>query len=45
MNTIPHSSLYMLFKIILSRFMTETIALDLYIFGSVKSSFSVIYLY
>lgn len=43
MNTIPYSSLYVLFKIILSRLMTETIVLALYIFSSVKSSFSVIF--
>lgn len=43
MNLIPYGSLYVLFKIILSSLMTETIVLDLYIFSSVKSSFSVIF--
>lgn len=43
MNSIPYGSVYVLFKIILSSLMTETIVLDLYIFSSVKSSFSVIF--
>lgn len=43
MNPIPYGSLYVLFKIILSSLMTETIVLDLYIFSSLKSSFSVIF--